>query len=111
MASGVQLVHLDGSDIPDAAWQSSLNSIAAGHRVSLITADGTTFDVNASDLIDPQQQRPPPATEVPQQQQKEQRHLDQQQPQYITIIQEDGSQQTINVVQVTESGTATCSVI
>ena len=110
MASGVQLVHLDGSDIPDAAWQSSLNSIAAGHRVSLITADGTTFDVNASDLIDPQQQRPPPATEVPQQQ-KEQRHLDQQQPQYITIIQEDGSQQTINVVQVTESGTANCSVI
>ena len=110
MASGVQLVHLDGSDIPDAAWQSSLNSIAAGHRVSLITADGTTFDVNASDLIDPQQQRPPPATEVPQLQ-KEQRHLDQQQPQYITIIQEDGSQQTINVVQVTESGTATCSVI
>ena len=112
MASGVQLVHLDGSEIPDAAWQSSLNSIAQGQRVSLVTADGQTYDINASDLaleystrgsseqqtsaalLQPQQ---------PQQQQQQRQVVPQQQhhqPQLVTIIQEDGTQQTINILQV-----------
>lgn len=110
MASGVELVHLDGSDIPNAAWQNSLNCIAQGHRVSLITADGQTFDLNASDFaveysgggsVAP----PDVASQLLKQQGALQQQTVQQpqQPQMITIIQEDGTQQTLNVMQVGSS--------
>ena len=147
MAAGVQLVHLDGSDIPEAAWQTSLNSIAQGHRVSLITADGQTFDLNASDIdlsgvvggagslsgvatmggignvsavgnvggvvnvggvsgvVSAQAVTTVPSSrqaELVQQQTLRQPTVPSRgsRPQMITIIQEDGTQQTLNVVQV-----------
>ena len=123
MGSGVELVRLDGSDIPDAAWQSSMKSIAQGHRVSLITADGMTFDVNSTDLTLAHGHAVGGGTEPPQAvveralpigeavgsrsgreanpyEPRLPPDVRKTQPQQITIIQEDGTQQTINVVQV-----------
>ena len=102
-------MHLDGSEIPDAAWQSSLNSIAQGQRVSLVTADGQTYDINASDLTleysrrSSEQQTGVPLLQAQQQQQRQVVPQQHHQPQLVTIIQEDGTQQTINVLQVRRS--------